>query len=135
MAASPAASSKNPVLTLLAIDGTSGTLDPAFEAHASVIKHWALAVWDRWFQVPHMQETLNIARHKLAPAKGSWWNIVTGPATALIATIRRLGWTCTDATTLVTDEGRVLDLRADPPVVVANEVKHAVRGRWPDAHR
>ena len=56
-------------LTLLVIDGTSGTLDPAFEAHAPVIRHWALAVWDQWFLVSHMQETLSIARHKLAHAR------------------------------------------------------------------
>ena len=37
---------------------------------------------------------------------------------------------CTSAT----DEGRRLDLRADPPVVVANEVKEAVRRpRWKEA--
>ena len=35
MAASPAAAGKNPVLTLLAADGTRGTLAPAFEAHAA----------------------------------------------------------------------------------------------------
>ena len=44
MAASPAAAGRNPNRTLLAADGTSGTLDPAFEAHAAVIRHWAMAV-------------------------------------------------------------------------------------------
>ena len=59
------------MLTLLAADGTSGTLDPAFEAHAVVIRHWALAVWDKWFTMAHLQETLNHARHKFAHTTGS----------------------------------------------------------------
>ena len=105
MAASPAAAGRNPVLTLLAVDGSSGTLDPAFEAHAAVIRHWALAVWDRWFDKQHLQDTLNHARHKLAHAKGSWWSATSGPTTALVTTLRRIGWTCRDATTFVTDEG------------------------------
>ena len=103
------------MLTLLAIDGVNGTLDPAFEAHASITRHWALAVWDQWFDTQHMQAALDAARHKLAQAKGSWWALVAGPSTALLVTLRRLGWKCEDATTLVTDEGRHLDLRADPP--------------------
>ena len=79
------------MLTLLAIDGVSGTLDPAFEAHASITRHWALAVWDQWFDTQHMQAALDAARHKLAQAKSSWWTLVAGPSTALLATMRRLG--------------------------------------------
>ena len=78
-----------------------------------------------------MQTSLDAARHKLARAKGSWWALVAGPTTALLATLRRLGWKCVNATTLVTDEGRSLDLTLDPPVVVACEVREAVRRlRW-----
>ena len=73
-AASPVSCGRNPVLTLLAIDGTNGTIDPAFEAHAAIIRHWALAVWDQWFGTQHMQTALNAARHKLGRAKGSWWD-------------------------------------------------------------
>ena len=36
---------RNPPLTLLAIDGTSGTLDPAFEAQVAPISNWATARW------------------------------------------------------------------------------------------
>ena len=89
-------------------------LDLAFEAHASITRHWALAVWDRWFDTQHMQTSLDAARHKLARAKGSWWALVAGPTTALLATLRRLGWKCVNATTLVTDEGRNLDLTWTP---------------------
>ena len=46
----------------------------------------------------------------------------------LLATVRRLGWTCSSASTLATDDGQLLDLHLD---LVANAVKEAVRRlRW-----
>ena len=57
-AASPITCGRNHVLTLLAIDGSSGTLDPAFEARASIARPWALAVWDQWFDAQRMQPAL-----------------------------------------------------------------------------
>ena len=44
--------------------------------------------------------------------------MVRGPVAAMLATARRLGWSVRGAFVLVTDLGRELDLRADPPVVV-----------------
>ena len=133
-AASPAAGGRNPILTSLALDRTSGTLDPAFEAHASVTEHWALAAWDNWFTDDQLQRAIDGARRKLNNAKGSWWSVVAGPPTATLATLRKLKWTCVDATTFTTDEGRRLDLHTDPPQVVATEVKEAVRRRrWLEA--
>ena len=68
-AASPAAAGKNPVLTLLAIDGQGGTLDPCFKAHVSPIRHWVVAVWEGWFDNEYMQSTLDRARRKLNKGK------------------------------------------------------------------
>ena len=51
--------------------------------------------------------------------------------TAVLASARRLKWQCVSATAFKTDVGRTLDLLLDPPVVIANEVKAAVRRlRW-----
>ena len=116
-AAAPNAGGKNHLLTLLAIDGQYGTLDPAFDAHVGPIKHWALAVWDKWFPITHMQMTHERARHKLAGVRSSWWASVCGPTTAMLATAKRLSWQCLSATALKTDVGRVLDLLLDPPVL------------------
>lgn len=108
-AASPATSGRNATLTL-ALDGSSGTLDPAFEAHVAPLRHWATALWDNWFTTDLMQHTLGAARRKFANTKGSWWSVVAGPTIALLATIRRIGWKCHNATTLITDEGQSLSL-------------------------
>ena len=60
-----------PTLTFLAIDGSNGTLDDAFEAHVAPIRHWATALWDKWFTTNQMQHTLDAARRKLANSKGT----------------------------------------------------------------
>jgi hypothetical protein len=44
-AAAPQAGGKNPDLTLYALDGSTGTLDPAFDSHILPIKYWAMAWW------------------------------------------------------------------------------------------
>ena len=59
------------VRALLAIDGSSCTLDGVFETHVAPIRHWAAARWDNWFAGDHTQDTLDAARRKLACAKGS----------------------------------------------------------------
>ena len=74
-AAAPNAGGKNHILALLALDGQHGTLDPLFDAHVGPIKHWALAVWDKWFPVEHMQDTVDRAKHKLGSARVSWWSM------------------------------------------------------------
>ena len=65
-AASPEACGRNPTLALLAIDGNSGTMDPAFLAHVSPIQHWALAIWDHWFPVELISSTLSMAERKMS---------------------------------------------------------------------
>ena len=47
----------------------------------------------------------------------------------MVATARRIGWELQFPSTLRTDRGKVLDIELDPPIVIANEVKEAVR-RW-----
>ena len=39
------AGGKNIDLIWATLDGTSGTADPAFEAHSGPIKYWALSFW------------------------------------------------------------------------------------------
>ena len=85
-AASPEASGRCPTLTLLAVEGEAGTLDPAFAAHVGPVQHWALAVWCRWFPEPTLEHAFAAAGARLAAASGSIWGSVTGPTTALIAT-------------------------------------------------
>ena len=49
----------------------------------------------------------------------------------MVATAARIGWQTVNSTTLITDLGEILDLRLDPPKVVAHQVFEAVkRWRW-----
>ena len=57
------------------------------------------------------------------------WRTAYGPAAATYLSAKRLGWTVVDGTIWITDRGRQLDLRVDPPAVVIREVNDAVR-RW-----
>jgi hypothetical protein len=128
-AASPSAAGKNPVLVLLALDGSTGTLDPAFDAHVAPAKQWATAVWENWQPRPQLAEAFAAAALKLENATSSQWHLVTGPCTALLATLRRINWQMPSATEMVTDRGHSLDLTLDPPIVIADECKDSVR-RW-----
>ena len=127
--ASTSTAGKNAVLTLTAIDGEAGTLDPSFEAHVGPVKHWALCVWGSWFPVNVLQDTLTAAKAKVAAAAGSPWSAANGPTTALCVTLTRLGWSMVDYCTLVNDLGTSVHLELDSPMAVASLVKDSVR-RW-----
>jgi hypothetical protein len=77
-AAAPQAGGKNPDLTLYALDGSSGTLDPAFDCHVQPLRHWALAWWEEWFTPHVLAAAFQAAKRKLA-IEGSPWSRVTGP--------------------------------------------------------
>jgi hypothetical protein len=57
------------------------------------------------------------------------WRRVAGPVSALVAAISRLGWSISSHRQLQTDAGEQLDLLLDPPCVVAQAARRAVR-RW-----
>eukprot|EP00973_Karenia_brevis_P028103 3871746-Karenia_brevis.AAC.1 len=128
-AASPEACGRNPELALLALDGERGTLDPAFLAHTSPIFYWALALWDVWFPPQVMSRVFDAARQRVDNAGKEVWHIVKGPATALLATIARIGWHMDSPSTITTDNGQFFDMCLDPPVAIAAAVAEGVR-RW-----
>ncbi len=116
------------MVLILADDHEGQRLDPAFAAHALPLGQWAEAVWLQWVPLGLMQSGISRARAAVTAAMRPW-SVVRGPAAAVIATAARIGWHVQDATTFVTDQGRVLNLTLDPPIVVKREVDDAVR-RW-----
>ena len=117
-------------------DGSAGRDDPAFQAHSLPIVALANAWYDRW----RSEEQLQLAHEQAMNSLQSWhdrrrnqstsaWTCARGPTTAAILPAGRLGWMFVDGSTIVTDDGHVLNLRYDPPAAVKNAVDKAVI-RW-----
>ena len=114
---------------MMIADGSrKGKADQAFPAHTDVAQHWAQAVWNQWMLSHMLQASLSDVTTRTAEAANPWL-VVYGPAAALVCTLKRVGWHIECAVILITDNGRRLDLRADPPTVVARQMDEAVR-RW-----
>ena len=129
-AVSPEGGGKNFELVLHAADGANGTLDPAFDAHGLPIWMWALAHWEHWLACRYMHEAITYASSKVRIQDGdARWALVTGPSAAVVASASRIGWRFKAGHLLCTDQNEVLDLSLDPPIVVLQETRRAVR-RW-----
>ena len=128
-AISPPTRGKLHEAVLYSADSAGGRVDPAFEAHAQPIKHWALAWWEKWRNDDELELSHHQATVKLSQAKSSIWRSVNGPTTAVIASAWRIRWTFNSASVVTTDTGRILDLKKDSPAAVQQEVHRAVR-RW-----
>ena len=113
---------------ILADENEKQRLDPAFVSHAAPLSHWAEAVWNQWLPDAFLRTSMAHAKASITSAANPWSNVY-GPAAATFATACRLGWDFEGHTTFITDSGRRLDLRIDPPIVVQREV-HAAVARW-----
>ena len=129
-ALAPEGAGKNVDIVLMANDLQSGTIDPAFDAHALLIRTWATAWWEHWQPASRLRSTLNHAVEKLQNVESSkMWGKVAGPAAALVASMWRIGWDFISPSVVITDEGRRLDVESDPPAVFEKVAQQAVR-RW-----
>ncbi len=120
---------KNPDIVLLAVDGTNGTLDPAFMAHSCPVQYWALAWWEEWFKADLLQSTFTQAAIKLDNCAGSWWSASAGPTAALLATVKRLNWTMPSASEAIDDIGNSWVFGLDSPAAIVQACNASVR-RW-----
>lgn len=130
-AAAPAAGTAGQHLdmALMLADGSAkGRVDPAFEAHAQPIGHWAQAVWNQWLPRSALLRLTADAKARLTRAAHPW-QVVRGPAAAFVCSAARLNWTVHDALNVTTDRGRPLRLDLDSPAVIVRECHAAVR-RW-----
>ena len=82
---------KKPDLVLVVADRQEGdTADPAFAAHALPLCDWAAAIWENWKPHDGLRITFSQGKLRLASAKRVWSN-VTAPATAVLASLGRIG--------------------------------------------
>ena len=118
-------------LALALADGVGkGVADPAFDAHTKPIVMWAKAIWEKWFDYRLADRYLSEVRADLLLATVPWARAF-GPAAAFVLSVGRLGWTIHNALAVTTDDGRLLHLDLDPPIVVKHEVIACVSsGEW-----
>ncbi len=128
-AAAPEGGGKSVDLVLLTADRTNGTMDPAFDAHVLPVYYWSLAWWEGWKPHNTLTRAGEAAIAKLHGCAGSCWRRVCGPATAVVATLGRIGWDIITPSRFRTDLGRTVHLDLGPPTVIGTQVKDAVR-RW-----
>ena len=55
----------NVELSLYAVDGARGTLDPAFLGNGAVVHYWALALWESWVPASDLKSPFAAAELKL----------------------------------------------------------------------
>ena len=94
---------------MIADDSSKRASDLAFEAHFGVIYAWSLAVWEGWAPPKLLQLLIESAKQRLSRAK-SIWNVVYGPAAALVAIAGWIGWSVISTSHLLTDSGASVDL-------------------------
>ena len=123
------AGGKHYELVLYVVDGAQGTLDPAFDAHVLPLYMWAMAHWESWLMPLQLEEAMQEAQKRVMHEGVVAWSRVAGPAAALIASASRIGWTVISGRLIRCDDGVVLDFALDPPIVITQAVRRAVR-RW-----
>ena len=116
-------------LTLVLADGPAqGGADPAFAAHVDVLGLYADAVWGNWLPLVALRGLFARSLARM-DGKASPWGTVRGPIGATLAAAARLGWKLEAPTVVVDDLGHRVDLAVDPPALVRQLVRAAVR-RW-----
>lgn len=94
-----------------------GVVDPAFYAVRAPLVQWARAVWLQSVPSGWLHRTWNAAERS-ANSVGDAWSVVRGPAGAVAATLKRLGWQARSAVHWETPHG-LIDLDVHSPATVA----------------
>ena len=114
---------------LLVADGPRrGHADPAHAARTLPIGHWAQAIWGSWFSRAMLKRSFDAVVKRTAKARHPW-SVANGPAAAFLLSARRLGWSAISTFGAVLHNGRPLDFRVGPPIIVVRETQASVR-RW-----
>ena len=89
------------------------------------IHHWAVAVWDRLSTRDELADAWKAAMIGVAGAERPF-NHVVGPASAMVASARRIGWSIPSPLAFIDSNGEHLDLSTVCPQIVMLKSKEAL---------
>ena len=81
---------RNVDLSYFILDSTTGTLDPAFQAHVLPLVYWAMAVFLSWAEHEYLGQVFAGIWEDIA-GKPRMWSMVRGPTAAVMASAWRIG--------------------------------------------
>ena len=128
-AAAPEGGGKSSLVILYVVDGVQGTLDPAFDANVLPLHMWAMAHWQWWLSLRQLEDAMAVAVEAHPHEQATNWRKVAGPVAALVASLKRIGWTMRNHRLMRSDIDEEFDLLLDPPCVVVQAARRSVR-RW-----
>ena len=103
-------------VALLLADGPNGRCDPVVAAHEGPIASWGMAMWGSWHPASALVSLAPYAKEQLTGADRVWAK-AAGRANGVLATATPFKWVILDASRVVADAGRFIDLRIDPPAL------------------
>ena len=103
--------------------------DPAFRCNREPIFAWCVGLWDSIVPRGVMLRTFHWAISRLE-GSSSPWSRVAGPATAVVAALRRIGWSTESAVIWRTHVGAVNTLDKCPKTVAALVDEATRRSLW-----
>jgi len=85
------------------------SLDPAYEATIAPIVMWVSGLWLGWMPKPFMARTMQAAIDTAATCT-NLWHVAKGPATVVLASLMRIGWSQIEPFIWRTANGTTIDI-------------------------
>ena len=101
-------------------------VDPAYVCNREPILMWLRCCWDRVVPVEWTAIAFDMAKQEVWGASNPW-SKVRGPAGAVIATLKRIGWQPTTVTRWTDETGKEVDILANSPLSIAKLVDRATK--------
>ena len=101
-------------------------VDPAYLCNREPILMWLRCCWDHVVPVQWTAIAFDMAKQEVWPASNPW-SKVRGPAGAVVATLKRIGWEPTSVTKWTDETGTVIDLLKNSPLSIAKLIDRATK--------
>ena len=110
------------------LEMAGANLDPAYEATLAPLLMWSLAIWNQWVPRIVLIRSFAKARTVMQAAKVPW-QVAVGPASVVLACLKRIGWEATSPFLWKTAKGMAIDLDEMCAADLARLIRYDVR-KW-----